>query len=91
MSKIPNPSAFLEQIYECAKTLELPLSQSQAQKLLEYLDNLLLWTKTYNLTAITDPQEALIKHIFDCMAIVPYLPFVQHSGIRLLDIGTCGN
>ncbi|MDN5567106.1 MAG: 16S rRNA (guanine(527)-N(7))-methyltransferase RsmG, partial [Psychrobacter sp.] len=44
---------------------------------------LLLWNKAYNLTAITDPVEALIKHIIDCLAIITHLP----SG-SLLDIGT---
>lgn len=88
MSKIPNKSAFLEQIHQCANSLHLAIDEQQAQLLLDYLDRLLLWTKAYNLTAITDPQDALIKHIFDCMAIVPTLPFFDQSKIRLLDIGT---
>ena len=48
-----------------------------------YLDQLLLWNKAYNLTAITDPVEALIKHVIDCLAIITHLP----PG-SLLDIGT---
>lgn len=48
-----------------------------------YLDKLLFWNKAYNLTAIKQPKEALIKHIIDCLAILPHLK----SG-KLLDIGT---
>lgn len=63
--------------------LSLTLSAQQQRTLLLYLDQLLLWNKAYNLTAITDPVEALIKHIIDCLAIITHLP----SG-SLLDIGT---
>lgn len=86
--KIPNVPSFFEQIHQAAQTLGLSLSGAQATCLLDYLDKLLFWTKAYNLTAITEPQEALVKHIIDCMAIVPKLPFINQAGVRLLDIGT---
>ncbi|MDN3446898.1 16S rRNA (guanine(527)-N(7))-methyltransferase RsmG [Psychrobacter sp. APC 3281] len=63
--------------------LGLPLSEMQQRTLLLYLDQLLLWNKAYNLTAITDPEEALIKHVIDCLSIITHLP----AG-SLLDIGT---
>lgn len=53
------------------------------QQLLYYLQQLLFWNKAYNLTAIKEPKQALIKHIIDSLAIVPHLP----EG-SLLDIGT---
>lgn len=49
-----------------------------------YLQLLLKWTKTYNLTAITDPAEIKIKHFEDSLAPLPFLP----NPCRLLDIGT---
>lgn len=63
--------------------LQLELSADQRLKLMLYLDKLLFWNKAYNLTAIKQPKEALIKHIIDCLAIIPHLK----SG-KLLDIGT---
>ena len=63
--------------------LGLTLNAQQQRSLLLYLDQLLLWNKAYNLTAITDPVEALIKHVIDCLAVITHLP----SG-SLLDIGT---
>lgn len=68
---------------QATQSLSLSLSDIQQRTLLLYLDKLLLWNKAYNLTAITDPVEALTKHIIDCLAIIPHLP----AG-SLLDIGT---
>lgn len=56
-----------------------------------YLQLLLKWNKTYNLTSITDPKEIQIKHFEDSLAPIPFL--ACHAGAsakadRLLDIGT---
>lgn len=72
-----------EQLTQATNELGLSLSKQQLRALLLYLDKLLMWNKAYNLTAITQPTEALIKHVFDCLAVVPHLP----AG-SLLDIGT---
>ncbi len=79
-AQLPELAAILAQAIQ---SLGLSLNIAQQRKLLLYLDQLLLWSKTYNLTAITDPQEALIKHVIDCLAIITHLP----AG-NLLDIGT---
>ena len=79
-AQLPELAAILVQAIQ---SLGLSLNMVQQRKLLLYLDQLLLWSKTYNLTAITDPQEALIKHLIDCLAIITHLP----AG-NLLDIGT---
>lgn len=70
-------------LVQALSDIKLELTTEQRQCLLSYLDKLLLWNKAYNLTAITNPKEALIKHIFDCLSIVPHL-----SEGALLDIGT---
>lgn len=79
-AQLPKLATMLAQAID---ELDLTLSAQQQRTLLLYLDQLLLWNKAYNLTAITDPVEALIKHIIDCLAIITHLP----SG-SLLDIGT---
>lgn len=68
---------------QSTEQLSLTLTDTQQRQLLLYLDQLLLWNKAYNLTAITDPVEALIKHVIDCLAIITHLPAGD-----LLDIGT---
>jgi len=79
-SQLPKLANILAQ---AVNELGLPLTEMQQRTLLLYLDQLLLWNKAYNLTAITDPEEALIKHVIDCLSIIAHLP----SG-SLLDIGT---
>lgn len=71
------------QLQQALSELKLQLSDEQQLQLLYYLQQLLFWNKAYNLTAIKDDQQALIKHIFDSLSIVPFLP----AG-NLLDIGT---
>lgn len=71
------------QLQQALSELKLHLSDEQQLQLLYYLQQLLFWNKAYNLTAIKDDQQALIKHIFDSLSIVPFLPAGD-----LLDIGT---
>lgn len=77
--------------------LQLALSGKQQAQLLQYLDTLLLWNKAYNLTAITQPLEAMVKHIVDCLAIVPAMRHLCAESLTnqstsdlpsVLDIGT---
>lgn len=42
-------------------------------RLLEYLALLQRWNATYNLTAIRDPAQMLPRHLFDSLAIAPYV------------------
>ena len=46
---------------------------------------LLKWNKTYNLTALRDPQQALSHHLLDSLAIVPHV-----GEGALLDVGAGG-
>ena len=65
--------------------LALNLSEEQIEKLMSYLTLLQKWNKVYNLTAIRDPEEMLIKHLWDSLAIMPHI-----EGERLIDVGTGG-
>lgn len=61
----------------------LGLPTTLAPRLLDYLALLERWNRTYNLTAIRDPREMLVKHLLDSLAMHPY---VDHE--RLADLGT---
>ncbi len=63
--------------------LGLDLSQDQQQRLLDYVALLQKWNRAYNLTAIRDPEQMLIKHVLDALAVLPHL-----QGSRWLDVGT---
>jgi 16S rRNA (guanine527-N7)-methyltransferase len=57
------------------------------EKLLSYLDLLAKWNKTYNLTAIRDPLQAVSLHLLDSLAVVREL--ADRSG-ALVDVGSGG-
>ena len=76
---------FFPELKQGSQQLGLELSEEALNLLLKYQDALVLWNKAYNLTAIRDPKEMLVKHLLDSLSILNDLP----AG-RLLDIGTCG-
>lgn len=68
--------------------LGLELGDAQRAQLLAYLDLIAKWNKVYNLTAVRDPDEMLVQHLFDSLAAVA--PLWRQTGgrpIRLLDVG----
>jgi 16S rRNA (guanine527-N7)-methyltransferase len=67
------------------EALELPLPGDAQEKLLAYLDLLAKWNKTYNLTAIRDPDKMISHHLLDSLAVLPHLP----QG-ALADVGSGG-
>ncbi|MDR3322932.1 MAG: 16S rRNA (guanine(527)-N(7))-methyltransferase RsmG [Zoogloeaceae bacterium] len=69
-----------------ALRLELPVGA--AEKLLTYRDLLLKWNRTYNLTALKDPAEAISHHLLDSLAVLPWL--AETGEKTLLDVGSGG-
>jgi 16S rRNA (guanine527-N7)-methyltransferase len=68
--------------------LGLALSSAQTQKLLDYVALLGKWNAVYNLTAIRDPQQMMIQHILDSLAIVPAVS--ARNAATALDVGSGG-
>jgi len=66
------------------KELNLSLSQTQKDKLTEYLTLLLKWNTAFNLSGVKDASEMLSRHILDSLTLVPYMM----QGDRVLDVGT---
>jgi 16S rRNA (guanine527-N7)-methyltransferase len=54
--------------------LGMPLPKEAQEKLLAYLTLLAKWNKTYNLTAIRDPDKMISHHLLDSLAVLPHLP-----------------
>lgn len=66
-------------------------------RLQRYLELLLAANRTTNLTAITDPAAAWMKHIFDAMTLMPLLASLEPeealtptNPLRVIDIGSGG-
>ena len=73
----------LEKLTRGVGQIGLTLAESQIEQLNELLSQLLKWNKAFNLTAITDEDEALKLHLLDSLAVVPYWHFQ-----KTLDVGT---
>jgi 16S rRNA (guanine527-N7)-methyltransferase len=81
----------LRRLQAAAGQLQLELSDDAAQRLLAFVDLLRRWNGTYNLTAVRDPDEMLVQHLFDCLAVVaPLARKLPRGPARLLDVGSGG-
>ena len=63
---------------------QLGLDAALAEPLLAYLALLARWNQTYNLTAIRDTREMLVKHLLDSLAMHAHLDGID----TLADLGT---
>lgn len=74
------PGVFIEGL----RQLGLLLTGRQVWQFERYRQELLDWNTRINLTAITDPEEVLLKHFLDSLSLL----LVYHRpAARLLDIG----
>lgn len=60
------------------------VNAGQLDQLVWLADELLRWSRSRNLTAITRPEDVVEKHLADCLTLVPHVP---QTG-RLLDVGS---
>ena len=65
--------------------LDLDLNLQIEQRFLDHLVLLQKWNRRLNLTAITDPTEMIVQHLFDSLSLIPFI-----KGQKILDIGTGG-
>ena len=65
--------------------LDVDATAEQQEQLLAYLGLMQKWNKAYNLTAIRDPQQMLVRHLLDSLAVVPHI-----NSDELIDVGSGG-
>lgn len=70
---------------EGLQTLAVELPEGAPEKLEAYLDLLLKWNRTYNLTALRDRDQGITHHLLDSLAILPWV-----GEGALLDVGSGG-
>ncbi|OZI63179.1 16S rRNA (guanine(527)-N(7))-methyltransferase RsmG [Bordetella genomosp. 11] len=89
MTRAPAPVQGADDVRlkQACVALGLSATDEQLSKLLGYLQLLQRWNRTYNLTAIRDPGQMLVQHIFDSLAVVGPLDGVMPADGKLFDIG----
>ena len=63
--------------------MQLPVSRGQQDQLLGYLGLLARWNRSYNLTAVRDPDVMVRRQLLDSLSILPWL-----DRGPVLDVGT---
>ena len=75
---------FFEKMQEKSKDLGVRFSVKQTEQFFEYMNLLIEWNEKMNLTAITEPDEIILKHFIDSITILKEL----EDGLKLVDVGT---
>ena len=66
-----------------AHDLGIDLSPDQIDRFSRYADRLIEWNARFNLTAITEPREIVIKHFLDSLSAARSVP----PAARVIDVG----
>ncbi len=66
--------------------LNIRVSPLQLEQFATHIRELTLWNQKTNLTAITDPAEAAVKHVVDSLAAARWIP----PETTVLDVGSGG-
>ena len=65
------------------QSLELDCDDKVCDQFLSYIALLNKWNKTYNLTAIKEPEQMLQRHVLDSLSVLSFI-----EGQNAIDIGT---
>ena len=63
--------------------MSLEISADRQQQLISYLGLLHKWNRSYNLTAVRDPEQMVSRHLLDSLSLSPLL-----TGPRIIDVGS---
>ncbi len=77
---------WMQMVRDGAKEMGVLLDLPMAEKMAAHCTELMRWNQKVNLTAITDPMEAAVKHVLDSLAAYHLLP----GDASVLDVGSGG-
>ena len=75
---------FNQMMKDLCQEIGILLEKKQIEQFYFYMEQLLTWNKKINLTAITQPEEIIVKHFVDSMTIAKQI--VENA--KLIDVGT---
>ena len=79
-----NFNEFVVELSEKCNKINIDLNEFQMKQFYDYMNILLDWNKLFNLTAITDEKEIILKHFIDCLVINKFV----NDNCKVADIGT---
>jgi len=75
-------SDLLQRLKQGIDELSLEIAPETQQKLIQYVELIAKWNKSFNLTAIRNIDEMVTLHLLDSLAVVPFI-----KANRILDVG----
>ena len=75
-----------KELQQASAKLGLPLEAKQLAQFATYYALLVAWNEKMNLTALTDPEEAYLKHFYDSLTLVMAYPL--QGSPTLVDVGS---
>jgi 16S rRNA (guanine527-N7)-methyltransferase len=86
---MPEPLVPPPSFVTAARELGVEFEPGDLEKLGTYLALLLETNKSFNLTAVTDPQQAWTRHLLDSLTLVQFLAELS-EGSQVIDVGSGG-
>ena len=72
--------------YETIKSFDINVDDSTIARLDKYAEMLIETNKSFNHTAIKEPDDVTVKHFADCLAIFKYVDIPENA--KIIDVGT---
>lgn len=76
----------IEKIADICAEFGAEITPEKYERLNLYGNLLLEWNEKINLTAITEPEEVVIKHFLDCILFLKHIHVPQNA--KVIDVGT---
>jgi len=73
---------------EIAKEYDIAITEDNMSQFETYYNMLIEWNSRFNLTAITDKQDAMIKHFLDSILLIKAIPYNPDVTPTLIDVGS---
>jgi len=76
-------TAIADAIGQGMQQMGITPANSAVEPLAAYLDLLERWNRRFNLSAVRRPEDMVVRHVLDSLAVLPWL-----QGPRILDVGS---
>ena len=72
--------------YKTIEKFDISVDDEAFMRLDKYAEMLIETNKSFNLTAIKEPDDVTVKHFADCLAIFKYVEIPENA--KIIDVGT---